>query len=57
MRLFLLSTVSSAALIALAVPAMADDTFTGVGEIFYGVGSASSFENSIKKYNFTKIYY
>jgi len=47
MRLFLLSTVSTAALVALAAPAIADDTFSGVGEIFYGVGSTSSIVESI----------
>lgn len=41
MRLFLLSTVSSAALIALAVPAFAGDNMTGVAKASVGIGSAS----------------
>jgi hypothetical protein len=42
MRLFLLSSVSSAALIALAAPAMAGSDMTGVAQATVGAGSASS---------------
>lgn len=42
MRLFLLSTVSTAALIAVAVPAMAGDNMTGVAGASVGFGSTSN---------------